>query len=456
MKVVFTFILLLCANVALAVPPAWYSLSHGPGGAESEPYFKGVSQTYFISDVKSEQRAQDEACSDAMRDIAKYFGVTVKVETNINISSTNGSKDIKFSEKTAETAGLKLFGLKPEKTKIENIGSSHLRAYCLVVLRPTAKTHIEKEIKRNRVIYDQEIENLQKALIAKEIDIAKIHADTLQALPLLSKDERLPVLLDQLKAARRGVLSVSIKLNKENYNVGDELKLFISLNQAANLYVLMDTGSDWQVIYPNMSHRIPQLKAGVVEFPSDRMINDGVVPVVYKEMSDKNVNIHLVATKNNLLLNRYSEPSGMFDYLAYGGDWEKEIKNCVVSKKCVEQYLPVKISNPLEKISLTLEGDTKWTEPLRRALKHRGIRVVKKGNCRLRLRVGRRQIYSNRLNMKLNQLSITADLNIKDKNDKQLKLNRNNVIGMDESQMREASMSALAEKVRNALVHVAR
>lgn len=452
MKVVLTILLMLFHQMALATPPAWYSLSHGAAGAEVEPYFKGISQTYFVSDVKSEQRAQDEACSDAMRDIAKYFGVNIKVESNISIGSINGSKDIRFSEKTEEIAGLKLFGLKPEKTAIEKIGTSHLRGYCLIVLRPSAKKHIDVEIKKNQLLYDQEINNLQKALIEKDLEVAKIYADTLQALPLVSTDDRLPVLLKQLKIARKGILTAAIKLDKRHYNVGDELKFFVSLNKKANLYVLMDTGSDWQIIYPNISHRLALVKDGVIEFPSERMIKDGVIPVVYKEMFNKKVNVHLVATESNLFLSRHSEALGAFEYLPYGGNWEKEIQNCVVSKKCVEQFLPVKISNPLDNIALTLKGDPKWTRPLRRALKRYGVKVVDKGNCVLNLKVGKKAIHSNRLNMMINQLVITADLNIKHKHNKLLRMNRNAVVGVDEDQLRETSMTALAEKVRNALV----
>ena len=456
MKTALTLLLLVFSELAMAAPPIWYSQSNGPAGAELEPYFKGVSQTYFVSDVKSKQRAEDEACSDAMRDIAKYFGVQVQVETNVSIGSVNGSKDIRFSEKRAEQAGLKLFGLKPEKTEIEKLGASHLRAYCLMVLRPKAKAHIQKEIKRNQKIYDKEIESLQNALIAKDIEVAKIHADTLQALPLLSKDDRLPALLKQLETALKGVLSVSLKLNKENYNVRDEIKFFVALNQNANLYVLMDTGADWQVVYPNMAHRLPLVKSGIVEMPTERMKDEGVVPIIFKEMFNKNIKIHLIASKDNLLLDHYSETSGVFDYLSYGGKWESNIKNCVLKKRCIEQIVPVVISNPLADVIVSLQGEESWIRPLRRQLRKRGVRVGKKGNCRLNLSISSKDIYSQRLNMKLNQLSIKADLKIKNQQDKQIKIKRNNVIGMDQSQAKETSMSVLAEKIHNALVFVAR
>jgi len=456
MKAALTFILTVISGLAMAAPPVWYSQSNGPAGAELEPYFKGVSQTYFVSDVKSEQRAQDEACSDAMRDIAKYFGVNVQVETNVSIGSVNGSKDIRYSEKRAEQAGLKLFGLKPEKTEIEKLGASHLRGYCLIVLRPEAKAHIQKEIKRNQKIYDQEIESLQNALITKDIDVAKIHADTLQALPLLSKDDRLPPLLKQLQTALKGVLDVSLKLNKKNYNVRDEIKFFVALNQNANIYVLMDTGADWQVVYPNTAHRLPLVKSGIIEMPTERMKDEGVVPVIFKEMFNKKIKIHLIAAKDNLLLDHYSETSGVFDYLSYGGKWENNIKNCVVKKRCVEQIVPVIISNPLKDIIVSLQGDENWVRPLRRQLRKRGVRVGRKGNCRLNLNISSKDIYSQRLNMKLNQLSINAGLEMNNQQIKQITLKRNNVIGMDQSQARETSMSVLAEKVHNALVFVER
>jgi hypothetical protein len=446
------FIILISFN-AVAQPPEWYGEAYGPAGPKVEPYFTGESHVYLRSDTQAEKNARNESCADAMRSIAKYFGVKVNVETAINTSSTKGKSETSFSQKIKEETGLTLFGLKPEKTKIVDEGKYHIRAYCLLVLIPEAQKRIQFDLERNRKIYAAEIKQLQSALIANELNRAKIHAAALKALPLLSQDDRLPALLSELNNALKGVLIVSMALNKKSFNVGDDVEITISLNQKANVYILMDTGTDWLMVYPNHANRIPMLQAGITELPTARMVNDGVLPLVYEEMSGKNRKLHLIASKkNNLLLENDSESDGQFEFLSYEDGWKQRIRHCISANLCVEQFLSINVADPLENISFSISGKEPWVSSLTQALRQQGMKISINGNVKIKISAQSKTVFSNHLNANLNQLVIIANLNVKNKRQKQLKVKRNSVVGADEYEVRSAAMSKLAEKVRDAFV----
>jgi len=358
------FVIILLGIFLFAKEPLWI---HNVYPKDNAKYFLGESPRYLTADALVEQKAIKDALNQAYVELSSYFGVNIKSDLKIENTVINNYYVDKNMNQTIETKTNQLiFDVKPYKI-YKKVQGDYFRIYVLLRLDKATEVKIKKQIEKEK----KEFKKLEDEIITAINNQNFFKAKNLLA--LLKKKRVAYMYEDEIKAIENRLnyllenqLTPSIVLNNNEYLPDETINLEVSLNKKGYLYILYDTGSEIDMIFPN-EYSINNYTAGPITFP-----NDDIEIVAYKNSKPS---IIVIASKERLLLRQYRDDSdGVYIFNSFN-KIKKIIDKCQKEGKCVVVKKTFKVVNfKKSKYHLVINANPDLKKDIFSYLKQKGIK----------------------------------------------------------------------------------
>jgi len=320
-------------------------------------YFRGASTWYVTADAITREKSQKDALHSAFAKISDYFGLNIKSTLEVKEEVHNGNLSQHTKSSIETKTNQVIFGLKPSKTYIEyNEDENNFRVHLLVVLDKQHEAQIRAKMKQDEKEYLALKKELIRQIELKNFFKAENILERAKGKRAAYVDDTLVKIEERLIKLKDGLLVANITLNKKKFLPNEEIEFEVSLNNKGYLYIFYDTGSDIEMLFPNKYMRKNYLnKEQLISFPND----DIEQVLAYEESMGLKTKIFAIASKKNLLLQRYKadEVDGVYIFQK-SGKYRDIIKNCVDQASCLKAQVAFEISTKTDYKKVKIVVDT--------------------------------------------------------------------------------------------------
>lgn len=409
MKITIKIILLLVVLNSIV-----FAISNEPKWLISDPdnkakYFRGVSTWYITDDAMTRETSQKDALHSGYSKVSDYFGLNIKSTLNINKTSDNYGVSTSIKKNIKTKTNQLIFDMKPIKSYIQySENKENFRLHILLKLDKTTESKIKKEMEKDKKEFEALKTDILKHIERKDFFKAQNLLEIAKGKRSAYIDDTLSKIETRLTQLKNGILIATLDINKKQYLPNENINIEVSLNSKGYLYLFYDTGSDVEMLYPNKYQRNNYLdKQEMISFPNDN-INQ---LLAYEESKGLDTSIYAIASKENLVLQRYK--SDMIDGIYIfnkDGEYTNIINRCIEQAKCIKTKIDFTISDktnyPNIKLIFNTENDLK--NKIIKSLKSKGI-VSKNGNRKIIFDIKSENMYSDLLEVDIKKYLITAN-----------------------------------------------
>lgn len=336
-------------------------------------YFRGSSAWYVSDDYRSSDRSKKDALKNALSDVSGFFGVSVKSKLAIEKRANNTTFYTNFTKNTEIKTNQLILNFKPYKIYKEmSKDEAHFQTHILIRLTPSTVAEIKGAMEEDKKEFKKIIAQITTLINEQNLFQAKTLFQLAQGKRAAYIDDSLAQIKERLLELEFSMLHPIITLNKRRFTPDEEIGIEAALNQPGYLYLLYDTGSNTEMIFPNEYRRKSQVgKKDLIVFPSDEMNI-----IAYEESLGKQAKIIAVASKKYLKLKSMADSTSYGSYIFTDKlRYQKILKQCSQEGDCVIKEMPINISRigSKSKANITIKAETYLKDKIYKALTQAGI-----------------------------------------------------------------------------------